>query len=255
MHHRNLGWFESYLVDMNAIVVAVVEIDWNQRFDKYKLNDALHKCIMRHHHLRLGIRKIVKPYEFYFLSQLLFAPVYMDIDSEDQWKTIADEEVHTSFDLESKTEGLFKVLILASKNPVITKQFMLIKYHHAIADGTSGMIILNTILSYYFEPDVILPALPCLPDTESLSFPHVSSEDDRKTYDLINHILEYKRQWTPTIPYGVAPNTRNTIKFYHGTAENMSKLLQRCRQEQVTIGSALLAATYFSIAELVKDTW
>ena len=251
---RALAWQESYLVDIKAVVVSICEFECLKRFDRQRLESALHRCIDRHHNLRFNIASSTKPYFFYFAKQPYSAPIYVEFESKYEWQQIVDEELNNPFELGNEATGLFKLIVLYDKNPMNHRQYLLIKYHHSIADGTSGMIILHTLLSYYFNYDQSLSTLLHFSDSETMAFPSVTNEDERKTEGMIQTILACKRQWKPIIPYEVATG-RNSIIYHHGTAENLAKLLVRCHQEKVTIGSVLLTSIYFAIAESVKDTW
>ncbi|CAF1309077.1 unnamed protein product [Adineta steineri] len=70
-------------------------------------------------------------------------------------------------------------------------------------------------------------------------FSNLTNEDEKKTEDLLQNVLEYKRHWKHIIPYEVATG-RNSILYHYGKAENLTKLLNKCRQEKVTIGTVLL---------------
>ncbi|CAF1371050.1 unnamed protein product [Adineta ricciae] len=253
-YYRTLAWLESFLVDIDAVVIGVCEFESVQRFDKERLESALQQCINHHPNLRLNIATFTKPYYFFQTKQSCSTPTYIELESKDEWQRIVDDELNTPFEFNNEAKGLLKLFVLYDKDPTSRRQYLLLKYHHSIADGTSGMILLNTLLSCYFNRDQKLSTLSSLSDSETLAFPQVTNEDEKKTEDMIQTILAYKRQWKPMIPYEPATG-RNLTIYHHGTPENMAQLLNRCRQEKVTIGSVLLTSIYFAIAELVKDTW
>ncbi|CAF1322267.1 unnamed protein product [Adineta steineri] len=92
------------------------------------------------------------------------------------------------------------------------------------------------------------------PNHETIVFSNLTNEDEKKTEDLLQNVLEYKRHWKHIIPYEVATG-RNSILYHPGKAENLTKLLNKCRQEKVTIKIVMLTSIYFAIAEMVKDIW
>ncbi|CAF0911896.1 unnamed protein product [Didymodactylos carnosus] len=260
---RPLGWLEALTVDANLLVVGVCELEFSSTitggFDKQRLQSALHRCIDCHHSLRMNTTP-AKPYHFQYVTQPYSTPSYIEFeggstDDDDEWQQIVNREMNEGFEMGSEVTSLFKLVVLHNQtNP--TRQFLLMKYHHSIADGISGMIILHTLLSFYFDSGDPDNGLTRLADNETLAFPQVTEEVEKQTEQMRTEVLTYKRQWTPTIPYEVVGNTiRNSALYFNGTQENMDKLMDRCHEEKVTLGSVLLASTYFAIAELVKEKW
>jgi hypothetical protein len=251
---RPAYWLESALAMSDGIVVGVCQVQLSKRFDEKRLEQANQQCFDRHPNLRVNIDMKASPPQLHFVPTPFSPPEYIELTSDDEWKQIVHRELNTPFPLGVDKPGFLKLLVLYGGEGTHRPDYLLLKYHHAIADGMSGMIILNTILSYYFESNPFSNELPTLPDSDTLAFPTTTSDDERKIEQQRQALLAHRRQWTPTIPYEVTSEANSEL-YCSGTADNLSKLLQRCRQEKITIGSVLAAASYFVSADIGREKW
>jgi NRPS condensation-like uncharacterized protein len=258
---RPLGWLERSYISVNAIVLCVCEVQGG-RFDEQHLTKAVHKCIDRHANLRVNVNYNSEGEQcFKFVAEPYFSPDIIELNGkgEEEWQQFVHKEMNQKFDLGNDRRTLFKISVL--HDPKRETNYLLIKYHHAIGDGVSGMIIAHNIMLFYTETrqDEFRFELPRLMEAEKLAFPNGLTEKQLAQVEKMKiEILENRRNWTPTIPYdrdnsiSARPN-QNSALYYDGTNDNMKRIIEKCHQENVTVGSVLLAAIYFATAKLTKQ--
>ena len=175
------------------------------------------------------------------------------MSNDDDWKPIIQEDANIGFDLESNSP-YWKVVLL--RGPTI--DVLLVKYHHCIADGTSGYILIDDIMKAAFggsndsTDDYVVNSddpLPMLPPIEDMCFPNGYSEDDEEFIQgALGEAREKQLQWIPSLEYSPNPpkGNKHSILYRDGTEQNLKALLLKCRSLGVTIGSVLGAATFFT---------
>ncbi|CBY12812.1 unnamed protein product [Oikopleura dioica] len=127
---------------------------------------------------------------------------------------------------------------------------LIIRIPHSISDGTSFMIIVNSLLKQY--DNLVAPSeQPPLPKPASQLQPVVKKdfiESFKKRYhrDLIN--------FKNTTPHSIEENRDSGAYLTTGcgTPEGAENLLSYCRANGITIGSFLAAAVTFINAKLTK---
>ena len=180
------------------------------------------------------------------------------MSNDDDWKPIIQEDANIGFDLEKSNSPYWKVVLL--RGP--TLDVLLVKYHHCIADGTSGYILIDDIMKAAFggsndsTDEYVVNSddpLPMLPPIEDMCFPNGHSEDDEAFIQgALEEAREKQLQWIPSLEYSPNPpkGNKHSILYRDGTEENLKALLSKCRSLGVTIGSVLGAATFFTAVKM-----
>jgi len=172
---------------------------------------------------------------------------------EDVWHLV-EEESNTPWDYGSG-RPLFRNVLMK----IVGGYVVINTYHHAAGDGTSGMIILNSILSNYdiLQQGGSLESKPNkpLPSIEDLT---ASVEKDPVLQTLLEEKLHRARTYRPVLPFDMEEMEANCERkipinksmIRSGSSENYQAIRSRCREEEVTVGSLALASVYLTMAVL-----
>lgn len=130
-------------------------------------------------------------------------------------------------------------------------------YHHGAGDGTTGMLIMGGIMDHY---NTLWAGNKIVLNPHS---PKQTVEDLTNTIEepeVLKAMLEKKIQraknYKPYLPFSTdelsknreAPVPVNITIFREGSPDNYTAIRERCRKEQVTVGSLALASCYLAQA-------
>eukprot|EP00927_Polykrikos_kofoidii_P055606 TRINITY_DN49820_c0_g1_i1.p1 TRINITY_DN49820_c0_g1~~TRINITY_DN49820_c0_g1_i1.p1 ORF type:complete len:481 (+),score=38.08 TRINITY_DN49820_c0_g1_i1:65-1507(+) len=267
---RKLGYFEAYAASVPSCVVSMVAVLSSSRGDDQasRLTDAaicraVTHIVSRHPHLRstlahdadgdlcLHLQQNSSSSEDIIRSHLKIVTV----SSADEWMDIVQDESNTGFDLEGSAP-LWKVVFI--RGPSNSDDVLLIKYHHAIGDGTSGYILINDFLAAATATTNIAAgeqneALPMLPSIDDMCFPKGRTlEDEKYVQEALVTLRKKRTDWYPRLEYSSEPPAGNahSILYRDGTEDGLKRLLETCRSRGVTIGAVLGVATFFAVAKM-----
>ncbi len=247
MQQRQLGAWESGfrsahdMLNGTMLVVSKAHIIGNCQPDKIK--HAFKLLFSRHPLLRATIE--TRGYNSFFVLNALFEDIPLQqINSEMNWETQFELEIHQPLQTE---KYLWRVSII--KNRTGFELFLIA--HHAIADALSIVSLLDQFMQIYTEllrdnlPN--LPPLPFLKNIEqNLKETHDWQEFAKKYHELDqNSIDKIPYEITATINHRTSKSEFFTIEKYE-----LSVLLEKCKQHQVSLNSWLNATILATQAKL-----
>jgi NRPS condensation-like uncharacterized protein len=170
------------------------------------------------------------------------------------WIEEAEHEVNTQ--LPSRTGPMIRAVLLTS--PEATD--VLVRFHHVIGDGMSGMYLMRDLLdlsekiSRGIEPSV--DSMPERPPMEDLLPPDVKGFNDFiKTTSLIGkQLYSITVQHPKKIPrddISAGKGLSAHIIHHSFTPEMTGMLVERCRKESATVHGTVCAALLDSVAHLI----
>jgi len=267
---RKLGYFEAYCASVDTCIVSMVAVLSNGQASSRLTDAAIHRGVNyienRHPHLRstlcrdedgdLCLQLPQQKKESTSSSDLIGSHFEIVMaTSANGWQDIVHQESNIGFDLNG-SNPYWKVVFIRASSTSGDNDVLLIKYHHAIADGTSGYILINDFLTAASsmnsdqKGDATLPMLPSIDD---MCFPAGRTPQDEKFVESSLSTLRKKRtDWFPRLKYSPTPPAGNahSMLYRDGTEDGLNKLLETCRSRGVTIGAVLGAATYFVVAKM-----
>ena len=251
---RELGGLEKYCIRTRNVVVTIAEIT-GHNFDMQILKQALDAVVDLQPNLRINVDERDEPLKFKEVENPYIDPILIESDDAEEWKKVAFESVNDRLPINMEST-LFKLEVLKLKNNPINKTYFFIKMNHANSDGTSGMIALNNILSYYskFAGGEVreFNKVELLPNLEKLIFPSgVSQDDSIAINNILDELIADKRKKPTLVKPCEIENEENIhhALFEDGTEENFKKMRQFCKKEGVTVGNIIMAAYYFATAK------
>ncbi|GAB9464440.1 Abc transporter b family member 25 [Globisporangium polare] len=189
------------------------------------------------------------------------------VDTKESWEQYAEDQWHIPFDRCTELPFYVRVWHYPGQNLARVMLFC----DHYMSDGISGMVILNNLVTFASklsrtqqDPDAYkkfvnlqdeLPLRPPLSDMWLGPSPVKSTVKNYAIWMLgwriLDHVVKVFRPIIPlrddqkdlSIP--IKPNSSSAL-FGLGTAENLSKALQRCKEEGVTFFCAVTAAVVVS---------
>lgn len=268
---RKLGYFESYAATIPSCVVSMVAVlsssSSNKAAEGRLTDEAIRRGVEyianRHPHLRCTLYRTDDDELNLRLNEPAVSKLdqshleIIAVESDDGWKDIVHKESNTGFNLGASIPYWRVVFIRGPESDVL-----LVKYHHCIADGTSGWILINDLLTAATSSANANTAsnnedkvheLPMLPSVDKMCFPSGRSAEDEEYVERALITLRKKRSdWYPRLEYSPEPSAGNvhSILYRDGTIEGLDRLLDKCRSRGVTVGSVLGAATYFAVAKM-----
>ena len=268
---RKLGYFEAYCASVDTCVVSMVAVLSNRQASSRLTDAAIHRGVnyiaTRHPHLRstlcrdedgdLCLQLLPQQKESSPSFDLIGSHLEIVMaTSSNGWQDIVHQESNIGFDLNG-SNPYWKVVFIRAASTSGDNDVLLIKYHHAIADGTSGYILINDFLtaasSMNKDSQKGDATLPMLPSIDDMCFPAGRTPQDEKFVESSLTTLRKKRtDWFPRLKYSPTPPAGNahSILYRDGTEDGLNKLLETCRSRGVTIGAVLGAATYFVVAKM-----
>lgn len=258
--NRKLGHLEQTMEVLNSRAKT-----WNlvtiSRINKHLNEEVLRQAIdiTQHCHTRLNSRIIHSKNSLIFQTQgipKIALRIVKKLENE-QWQEVVSEEMNNKID---SSKGLLRVVlvhILGDNNPT----YLITTIHHAIADGLSCIQLHSEILTYYqkiVSGDLIKPVttLPPLPPTEELLPKYSTGFRGRISSILLLLRLALQKIWHRPETLGFeeyVPIAKRYSKMIHRQldSELTQQFLNRCRQENTTVNSALCAVIMFIVGRKI----
>ena len=170
--------------------------------------------------------------------------------------SMVEEEVNTPWQFGSG-RPLYRCILVRLLDGYVVMNI----YHHAAADGTSGMLVMGGIMKQYklLEEGKEVVRKQHQPREAMEDLVDVKDEDTRKLVEeMVKGKIKRATEYKPYVPFDMdefkANNESelpiNKTLFRDGSQENYSAIRVRCREEGVTVGSLVLAASYMAMATL-----
>lgn len=240
------------MLPFNVVLVGRVR----GAIDPAAVRAALERLRSRHPLLAVRV-KIGEDGSGMFLSEDV-PPIPVDVEprvNEDRWLVRVAEEFRTSFPIESGP--LLRCTLIHSEN----FSEIILCGHHVICDGMSLGYLLRDLLSCLAEPkkEIAGPLIPPPIDRSTVATPPKTNAVQRFVMGLIN-----KKWAAKDIQFSTADIQRMHAKFWEQnsgmqllawdmTADDTVRLVERSREEKVTVNAALWAAFLAAQYEIQGD--
>ncbi len=209
------------------------------------LTVALQRLQQRHPKLRAGIAKGRKGRLHYQFEQPSQAIPFTITDHEGEelpWREETRRMLQSSF----PSSGPFAAIsVLRNRSRGCCT--LLLTVHHAIADGMSGIMLLDDLLSEYAkaEENLELPPCPALP---AVTVNRAKSSGGwRRRFRLVRRFMrlqrEERRAQQTTLPESRHVPPQSQWMHWVFSREDTRKLVRLCRKEQTSISGVMVAAT------------
>ncbi|CDW73044.1 uncharacterized protein containing a nrps condensation domain [Stylonychia lemnae] len=135
-------------------------------------------------------------------------------------------------------------------------------YPHCFADGVSGMILINGLLNIYnlirqqkYDEIKKIELIQPIQHALDLAFPNgMNSEQESRIHEILINTSKVRNNWKPSLPFVHSERQlRNIPQFRDSSKECFLKLVQKCRNEQITIGSVLVSCLYFGFSKMLGE--
>ncbi|MBT3217919.1 MAG: hypothetical protein HN348_02415 [Proteobacteria bacterium] len=243
MQTRELRGMERVLVDLSDSMgpdVLVARLRGNM--DVKRLEQAIAVVVARHPLLRASIvdgTMVGQPFDA--------SKAKLHVVTNRHWQQVAEEQVGIPFDVSSGS------LTRTTWIPDEEGGRLLFAAHHAVVDGHSLMRLLDELLqAYRADKPAYVVRHKLLPSAfEYLWLPlwmHWLAPLVRFV-GLLAMRLTRHAPWTAALRPVPTPGTIAT--FAMGTCDGWHRLRSACRQNDVTVGGAFMAASWFAAAKLL----
>ena len=245
----------------DVVVLPLAELKLTKNIDVSLMETAVCNIVIRHPNLRAIFiedekdRSKEKRFSMVFLKAEVALEKFKFFEHAvlDEWSIEFAENQSRRIPGVGPGMQQFRVILATLKSSRLA--YLMLFYNHAIADGMSGPIILNDILHRYTESllgeaanekaGTIVPTLPELNNTKELPSKNVDA--------LVNLLNSQQSNYSQAIPTACDRSGKchpNGFICTKGSEEGSAALLAKCREESTTVGMALLAAVYWTIAQL-----
>ncbi len=183
------------------------------------------------------------------LSKLPIA--FLDERDGQQWLRVAEEEQRYVFNYE--TGPMIRFTLMRNGD----KETLIVNCHHSICDGLSLCFLLSDLLHFVAEPDSALGTVSDPKLSADQVIPFKSAGIARRI-----GIGIYNRKWEKSgvlfsLPdyrklfeeYWRRINGRNKIAVIDLQGDELEALIQNCRQNQITVNTALVTAMFAVMPE------
>lgn len=251
---RKLGFHENVCATIHECVVIIAHTE-NHIYCWGDFKGALKCLIDRHPTLRIKLNDYSSPTDFVLSENPYIDPVFIQSMNVDEWKTIAMELANRDFTQDEKS--LLRVVLVQFN----ASAHIMINFHHSMGDGIGGTILIHDLMSFYSKinrkESFEVNSLPLLDNSDNLTFPNgISEEDSKKISDLRNDFLEFNATLNPYVKYQSEPGNFSCIALLkQGTRENFLAIKSLCKQYGITVGSLLMAASFFAFAKHSTNNW
>ncbi|UKO98788.1 phthiocerol/phthiodiolone dimycocerosyl transferase family protein [Nostoc sp. UHCC 0870] len=262
-YDRNLGQLEQAMEVLNARaktwnVVTISRIKGCLEEDI--LRSSLHIIQCRHPRLNSRIVSLKNKLAFQTKGTHKIPLRVVKILNCEQWTEVFNEEMNHA--IPSSKYLIRAVLVQVLSNPRVN--FLITTAHHAIADGLSCIQLHSEILTYYQKfstGEAIQPLinLTPLPPIEKL-IPQSKQGLKGKISSLLFLLnVAFQKVWYRPDTLGFEkylPIAKRYSEIVHRqlNEELTQQFINRCRQENTTVNSALCAAMMFAVAQkLIKE--
>jgi NRPS condensation-like uncharacterized protein len=232
--------FFSHSPFSTVTMVARIKGDVTEKM----LQNAVEKIKQRHNLLRVRIKEDNDHTPWFTSEGVQEIPIeIMPRKSEDDWIKIHAAASKLPYDFETRPAIRF-ILV---QSPEVCE--LIILCHHIICDGMSLAYLARDLVVYLGDP---VREVEVLPDPEPITLENMPSEvaPSRLVKFFINRI---KKQWAEEIVFFNQEDYEVLTKTYWDnyqhklfsielSEEDTSYLVARCRQENITVNSAITAA-------------
>lgn len=235
---------EFFRIPNNVTLVATI----NQEIDREKLQKVLNQLLIIHPLLSSKIT-IDENEEAWYTSGS-FKPFLLEILNEENWIKVVETENTKPFDF--LNGPLIRFYLLRSKN----SSKIILMCHHAICDGISLTKLINEIVLRLNNPEMAVKTIePTLPVNENLYPVPI----DIKLKVILNRIIfgRINRKWNKSRVIFNDEDYKNIHTAYHNyfryriinvelSESETTNLINKCRENGVTVNSALCTAFFAS---------
>jgi len=250
---RKLGYFEAATANPGCVVVMVAHLS-GDRLQIVALQKAVAATTRRHPILRTKLVSSGTEFSLKPTPPPYCVPaVHVVVDSE--WERVVQEECNSGFCFMDDSP-LWKIVLVQGE----PRDVLLVKFHHCIADASSGYILINDLLTFHcqsienndFDEESVI-SLPDFTCPDELCLPLV---DEGCIQTALDNLRERRESWVPVLPFepNPPPGNQHNVIFRDGSPLQLQRLQSRCRERGVSVGSVLVAATYFAVAKLTYDS-
>jgi NRPS condensation-like uncharacterized protein len=257
---RKLGDVEQAMEILNRRaktwnLVTISRIKGN--FQEAVLRQSLDIIQYRHPRLNSHIVHFRKGFYFQTTGTEKIALRIVNHINEEHWQEVVNEEMNQEID---SSKCLLRVVLLHILNEQKIS-YLITTLHHAISDGLSSIQLHSEILNYYqrltsCEPIEPVRRLEPLPPIETL-IPKSKQGFTGKISGLLCLLkLGVFKIWNQPQTLGFekyvsVSQRRSAIIHRQIDTELTQKFVQRCRQENTTVHSALSAILMFTVARKI----
>ncbi|WP_414576449.1 phthiocerol/phthiodiolone dimycocerosyl transferase family protein [Anabaena sp. CCY 9402-a] len=262
-YDRNLGQLEQAMEVLNARAKTwnVVTISRIKGYiDEDILRSTLHIIQCRHPRLNSRIVSLKNRLAFQTKGTQKIPLRVVEILNCEQWTEVFNEEMNHAI---PSSKYLLRVVLVHISSDT-RASFLITTAHHAIADALSCIQLHSEILTYYqkisigeeIQPLINLTPLPAIekliPQSEQSLKGKISS-----LIFLLN--VAFQKIWYRPETLGFEKYVPIEQRYSHIVHRQLNsqltqQLINRCRQENTTVNSALCAAMMFAVAQrLIKE--
>ena len=226
----------------NSIIPIVVRIKGN--VDKKNLKSAVKKAQQRHILLRVKVEIDESNTAWFTTKDVDEIPIkIIDRNSDDQWVSICSDESKIPFDFYKRP--LIRIILLYSSK----KSDLILFCHHMFCDGMSVSYLAKDLMQVLGNPDNELEILPPPPLLNRENIPNEISENFiiQKFIELINkkwmgEEVIFDNDDYLSIFNAYWENNIHKIQTIELSEEQTKYLVNKCRDEKVTVNSMIFAA-------------
>ena len=261
MNNRKLGNIEQAMEKLNSHaktwnIVTISRIKGNLSADIIRQS----LDIIQHHHPRLNARIISVNNSLRFQTTDTTKIPLRVVKKADpqQWQQVVDEEMNQAID---SSQYLMRAVLvhIPSDNSI---NYLITTLHHAIADGLSSMHLHSEILTYcqqIISGNTIHPvtSLSPLPPVEELLPRWTKKFTGKLSSTLLLLKLGLQKIWYRPQTLGFekyVPIAQRHCYIIHRQLDQQftQKLINSCREGNITVNSAVCAAMMLIIAKKIK---
>ncbi len=232
----------------NNIVIAV-RIRGNITPDR--LQSALDKAQQRHPLLKVNTILDRRGIPWFVSEGVGAIPLtVLDRADEDQALRIIEKELNAQFDMNKSRKSrppLMHATLLRPKDTATEPSDMILCAQHTITDGMSMTFLFRDLLQFMTNPKQAVYVLDVTTSTQDIFPPDVRERIPKSDAELMAFLKSVKDVYVskfghlPTKKPHVAVQS-SKIHTWQLTADQTEALLNRCKQERVTVHSALCTA-------------
>jgi hypothetical protein len=260
MDSRKLGRLEETMETLNSraktwniVTISRIKGPLTEEILRQSLD------IIQHRHPRLNSRIIRYENNLYFESKetpKIALEVVNKLKNE-QWQEVVDDEMNKEID---SSKGLLRAVLVHIQNDYYIS-YLITTVHHAIADGLSCIQLHSEILTCcqkVLSGELVnpLPSLSLFPPIEEL-LPEGTNNFRGKIKNILFLLqLAFQKLWNRPETLGfekyVSIADRHCEIVHRQLDQELTQqFINRCRQENTTVHSALCAAMMFTVAKKI----
>ncbi|KAL0490284.1 ppsC [Acrasis kona] len=245
---RVLGTWEHWCLEMRWNVCVWCDVN-GPPLDLDKSKKAVANLIKRHPNLKYDAVRDGDDFEFVSLTNDEI-PFSTQTTSEADFISFIENCLDTPF-VHSQNNYLWNVTLLQIEGT--TLQRLVITFSHSIGDGTSAMILVKDFLSYYQNPFIEVEELVSLPNITELMFPNgTSKSDDDMIETIANEIVQETKNKKFCLSWDDDTNLKGNGVVL--SQIQLTSILNKCKTEKTTIGSAIIAACELELGKSGRST-